>query len=195
MALSTAAPCDARWAASTSSHPAAPRQARLPVHLTSVLCKELATPCRARRPAPAAGPVLCGLGAESVPSLLTGSPALLASGSFCLCPVPWSCLHTHAPSPPGGWPGWLHSLGRAYCPGLCSPATCSVSPFLQAEGDFVLRGSGTSVTVMFVHKGAGASEQSGGEGSPGPQPPALPKTPGATAGVGRLFLQAQSSGV
>uniref|UniRef100_A0A5F9D8L9 N-alpha-acetyltransferase 60 n=1 Tax=Oryctolagus cuniculus TaxID=9986 RepID=A0A5F9D8L9_RABIT len=45
VASSTAAPCDARWAASTSSHPAAPWRARLPVHLTSaVLCKELVTP-------------------------------------------------------------------------------------------------------------------------------------------------------
>lgn len=56
----------------------------------------------------------------------------------------------------------LLSPGRAYCPGLSSPAACSVGPFLQAEGDCVPRGSGTSVTVVFVRKGAGASEQSGG---------------------------------
>lgn len=178
MASSTAGPCDVGWAAAARPHPLAPCRARLSVHLTpAIFCKELPAIYWARRPAPAAGPVLHGLGnrtswaraerahlwqALQLPFLLLETSASAAALALptCACTVPRAD------------PVWLHSLGGG-CPHRASPTLLPVpaAPSCKAGGDFLLQGRNTSITDTLDRKGTGASEQGGAiKGMPHPPP-------------------------
>ncbi|XP_028001467.1 N-alpha-acetyltransferase 60 isoform X1 [Eptesicus fuscus] len=84
-ALNTAGPCDASQAVSNRSHPLTPCGAHLPGHLTSTVFCRGAGPS----PAPAAGPVLHGLGSRASWGGYARSPTGSSSPPSCsgnLCP-------------------------------------------------------------------------------------------------------------
>lgn len=124
MASSTAGPCDVGWAAAARPHPLAPRRARLSVHLTpAIFCKELPAIYWARRPAPAAGPVLHGLGnrtswarAERAHLWQVCHSRQEGMGAWCLQPQKQKALDGHRERQSWKGPWGLQS------PPPCAPA-------------------------------------------------------------------------